>query len=94
MSLTIRMRVTSVTSSEPDPEAPPLDLVSEGLRRRRSGTAAAVTTVQLRAGDPDLEAWNAPAVLWLTLEGSADGPAVGTEHDVTIAPAPVSGTAE
>ena len=92
--LTIRMRVASVTSSEIDADAPPLDLISEGLRRKADGTDGAMTSVQLVAGPKDVETWNAPATLWLSLAGSVQGWEVGSLHDVTIGPAPVEGTAE
>lgn len=92
--LTIRMRVTSVTSSEVDPDAPPLDVISEGMRRKASGTDGAVTMVCLVAGPKDVDTWNAPATLWLSLDGPVDGWVVGSLHEVAITPAPVEGTAE
>lgn len=94
MALTIRMRVTSVTSSEVDPEAPPLELISEGLRQKADGSGA-TTTVCLVAGPKDLDTWNAPANLWISLSGGdVAGWEVGSLHDVTITPTPVDGTAE
>ncbi len=94
MALTIRMRVVSVTSSEPDPEASSLDLISEGLRRRQRGAATAVTRVSMAAGEPGTDVWLAPASLWFEMEGDVAGWEVGSEHDVVISPAPVEGTAE
>jgi hypothetical protein len=94
VALTIRMPVVSVTSSEPDPEASSLDLVSEGLRRRQTGQAAAVTRVHMAAGEAGSDTWLAPATLWFELEGAVTGWEVGTEHDVVVTPAPIEGTAE
>lgn len=92
--LTIRMRVSSVTSSELDPEAPPLDVIAEGMRRKSDGSDGAVTSVCLVAGPKDLETWNAPATFWVSLPGSVAGNwEVGSLHDVTIAPAPLEGAA-
>jgi hypothetical protein len=94
MALVIRMRVNTVSSSELDPEAPPLELISEGMRRSADGSEGAVTTVYLVAGPKDGDTWDAPATLWLSLAGSVQGWDVGSLHDVAIAPAPVEGVAE
>jgi hypothetical protein len=94
MALTIRMRVSSVSSTELDPEAPPLDLISEGMRRKSDGGDGAMTTVYLVAGPKELDTWNAPASLWISLDAATTGWEVGSLHDVTIMPAPVEGAAE